>query len=134
MIDRSQSVPPLPRLTVWYNTRCPVCDAGITWQKKRLVEAVKAGTIAFRDINDEPEALTSFQASIDDVRRRLHGLDQNGVLHVGTDCAVEIWRRTPGHSLLAAIVGVPVIRSIAGFGYNRFADILFAWNRSKGRW
>ncbi|TGR81845.1 thiol-disulfide oxidoreductase, partial [Mesorhizobium sp. M2D.F.Ca.ET.223.01.1.1] len=23
-------------LTVWYNTRCPVCDAGITRQKRRL--------------------------------------------------------------------------------------------------
>ena len=29
---------PSPRLTVWYNTRCPVCDAGIdrhvrSWEK-----------------------------------------------------------------------------------------------------
>ncbi|RUU70522.1 thiol-disulfide oxidoreductase, partial [Mesorhizobium sp. M7A.T.Ca.TU.009.01.1.2] len=26
-------------LTVWYNTRCPVCDAGISRQKRRLIEA-----------------------------------------------------------------------------------------------
>ncbi|TIL66677.1 MAG: thiol-disulfide oxidoreductase, partial [Mesorhizobium sp.] len=29
-------------LTIWYNTRCPVCDAGIVRQKRRLVEAIKA--------------------------------------------------------------------------------------------
>ena len=43
---------PKPELTVWYNTRCPVCDAGIIWQKRRLIEAVKAGRI-------EPEAVTA---------------------------------------------------------------------------
>jgi hypothetical protein len=40
-----------PRLTVWYNTRCPVCDAGIDRQRNKLLAAVQAGTIAFRDIN-----------------------------------------------------------------------------------
>jgi hypothetical protein len=27
---------PQPRLTVWYNTRCPVCDAGIDRQRNML--------------------------------------------------------------------------------------------------
>ena len=43
-------------LTVWYNTRCPVCDAGIRRQKSRLLDAVKAGRIEFLDINLEPES------------------------------------------------------------------------------
>jgi predicted DCC family thiol-disulfide oxidoreductase YuxK len=29
---------------------------------------------------------------------------------------------------------MPVIRPVAGFGYDRFADLLYAWNRWKGRW
>lgn len=28
------------RLVVWYNTRCPVCDAGIDWQRNKLLAAV----------------------------------------------------------------------------------------------
>ena len=67
-----------PLLTVWYNTRCPVCDAGIVRQQRRLIEAVKAGRIAFRDINFEPDALAAFGASLEDVRRRLHATDAGG--------------------------------------------------------
>jgi predicted DCC family thiol-disulfide oxidoreductase YuxK len=31
-------------------------------------------------------------------------------------------------------VEVPGIRQIVGFGYDRFADLLYAWNRWKRRW
>ena len=63
------------RLVVWYNTKCPVCDGGINWQRNRLVRAARAGAIEFRDINLEPTALASFGAGIEDVRRRLHAVD-----------------------------------------------------------
>ena len=74
-------------LTVWYNTRCPVCDAGIRHQKKRLIEAVKAGRIEFRDINLAPDALARFGASLEEIRRRLHATDAQGQLLVGADVA-----------------------------------------------
>jgi predicted DCC family thiol-disulfide oxidoreductase YuxK len=123
-----------PDLTVWYNTKCPVCDAGIAWEKNRLARAVRTGVIAFRDINLEPEALARFGASLDDVRRRLHAVDAAGRLHVGADCAIEIWRRTPGYAWLGHLLALPVIRPIARVAYDRFADWLFAWNKSRGRW
>lgn len=123
-----------PKLTVWYNTKCPVCDGGIRWQRNRLVRAAQAGAIEFRDINLEPEALARFGAGLEDVRRRLHGLDADGWLHVGADCAIEIWLRTPGDTWLGRVLGLPVLRQIVRFGYDRFADILYARNRSRGRW
>ena len=122
------------QLTVWYNTKCPVCDAGIDWQKNRLVRAARAGVIAFRDINLEPEALARFGAGVEDVRRRLHAVDAAGKLHVGADCAIAIWRLSPGEAWLGRLLGLPVIRQIAGFAYDRFADLLYAWNRRKGHW
>ena len=79
-------------LTVWYNTRCPVCDAGIRHQKKRLIGAVKAGRIEFRDINLEPDALARFGASLEEIRRRLHATDAQGQLLVGADVAIAVWR------------------------------------------
>ncbi|ESY03955.1 DCC1-like thiol-disulfide oxidoreductase family protein [Mesorhizobium sp. C386A] len=123
-----------PALTVWYNTRCPVCDGGITRQKRRLIEAIKAGHIAFRDINLEPAALAGHGASLDDVRRRLHATDGEGRLLVGADVAVAVWRATPGEGWLAALFGNPVALPLTRLAYDRFADLLYAWNRRKGRW
>ena len=84
------------QLTVYYNTKCPVCNAGIDWQRSRLVQAARAGIIEFRDINLEPDALSRFGAGLEDVRRRLHAVDADGCLYVGADCAIAVWRLTPG--------------------------------------
>jgi predicted DCC family thiol-disulfide oxidoreductase YuxK len=124
----------LPQLTVWYNTRCPVCDAGINRQRNKLLALVKAGAIAFRDINVEPDALAKYGASIEDVRRRLHATDEAGHLIVGADVAIAIWRLTPGERWIAALLGNPITRPITRFAYDRFADGLYAWNRRKGHW
>jgi len=122
------------QLTVWYNTKCPVCNGGIDWQRNRLVQAARAGVIEFHDINLEPDALSRFGAGLEDVRRRLHAVDAGGRLHVGADCAIAVWRLTPGDAWLARLVGLPVIRPIARVAYDRFADLLYAWNRRKGHW
>ena len=121
-------------LVVWYNTRCPVCDAGINRQRNKLLAAVQAGTIEFRDINLQPEALAGYGASLADVRRRLHATDDAGRLLVGADVAIAVWRLTPGEGWLAALLGNPVVRPLTRFAYDRFADLLYAWNRRKGRW
>jgi len=121
-------------LVVWYNTRCPVCDAGINRQSNKLLAAVRAGTIEFRDINLEPEALAGYGASLADVRRRLHATDGAGRLLVGADVAIAVWRLTPGEGWLAALFGNPVLRPLTRLFYDRFADLLYAWNRRKGRW
>jgi predicted DCC family thiol-disulfide oxidoreductase YuxK len=123
-----------PVLTVWYNTRCPVCDAGIDWQRNKLVAAVRAGKISFKDINQEPEALAAHGASLDDIRRRLHATDESGRLIVGADVMIAVWRATAGEGLLASVFGNPVMLPITRFAYDRFADLLFAWNKWKGHW
>jgi predicted DCC family thiol-disulfide oxidoreductase YuxK len=122
------------RLIVWYNTRCPVCDAGIGRQRNKLLDAVRAGDISFRDINEQPDALATHGASLDDVRRRLHATDETGRLIVGADVAVAIWRVTSGEAWLARLLGNPVVLPLTRFVYDRFADGLFAWNRRKGHW
>lgn len=122
-----------PELTIWYNTKCPVCNRGIERQNRRLMRSVRSGAIAFRDINLEPDALVRFGAGIEDVRRRLHGVDSEDRLYVGADCAIEIWRRTPGDFWLG-VLALPVLRQMTRFGYDRFADLLYAWNRRKRHW
>ena len=125
---------PLAPLTVWYNTKCPVCDAGIHWQKNRLVRAARSGAILFRDINAEPAALSRYGASLDDIRRRLHAVTAGGELLIGADCAIAMWQRTPGMGWLARLGNAPLVHSLAVRAYDGFADWLYAWNRRKGRW
>ena len=122
------------KLTVWYNTKCPVCNGGIEWQNNRLVRAARAGAIEFRNINLEPEILSRYGAGVEDVRRRLHGLDAEGRLFIGADCAIEIWLRTPGDTWLGRVAGLPVVRQVARLGYNAFAAFLYAWNRYRRHW
>jgi len=125
---------PASQLTVWYNTRCPVCDAGIDRQRNKLLAAVQAGAIEFRDINLEPDALAAHGASLEDIRRRLHATDAAGHLLVGADVAIAVWRVTPDERWLATLFGNPLTRPLTRFVYDRFADGLYAWNRRKGRW
>ncbi|MEY9357887.1 putative DCC family thiol-disulfide oxidoreductase YuxK [Bradyrhizobium yuanmingense] len=123
-----------PHLTVYYNTRCPLCDAGIDWHRNKLLALVCAGTVEFRDVNEQPDALAHFGGSLDDIRRRLHATDEAGWLIVGTDVAIALWRLTPGQGWLAALSGNRVAVPVTRFAYDRFADLLFAWNRWSGRW
>jgi predicted DCC family thiol-disulfide oxidoreductase YuxK len=125
---------PASHLTVWYNTRCPVCDAGIDWQRNKLVAAVRAGSIAFKDINEQPDALAQYGATLDDIRRRLHATDEAGRLIVGADVAVAIWRLTSGEAWLATLLGNRAMLPLTRFVYDRFADLLFAWNKRNNRW
>jgi predicted DCC family thiol-disulfide oxidoreductase YuxK len=122
------------KLTVWYNTKCPVCNAGIDWQRNRLVRAARSGALDFRDINLDLDALAGFGVNVNDVRRRLHAVDSDNRLYVGIDCAIAIWLRTPGDVWLGRLLGLPVVRLVAGVVYNRFADLLYAWNRWMGHW
>jgi predicted DCC family thiol-disulfide oxidoreductase YuxK len=123
-----------PPLTVWMNSKCPVCDAGIARQRRLLRDAVEAGRIVFCDINFSPDALKSFGVAIDDVRRRLHAVDGDGRLLVGADVAVAVWRETPGEEWLATLLGAPGMISVTRFCYDRFADLLFSWNKRCKRW
>ena len=122
------------RLVVWYNTRCPVCDAGIDRQRNKLIALVESGAVEFRDINLEPQALASHGASLEDVRRRLHATDGGGRVIVGADVLLALWHCTPGERWLAALLGNSVARPVTRFAYDRFADALYAWNRRKRRW
>jgi predicted DCC family thiol-disulfide oxidoreductase YuxK len=58
------------RLVVWYNMGCPACSRRAA--RNKLIAAVRADHIMFKDVDEEPDALAPYGASLDDVRRRLH--------------------------------------------------------------
>jgi predicted DCC family thiol-disulfide oxidoreductase YuxK len=120
-------------LTVYYNTKCPVCDAGISSQRGRLLDLVRRGVVEFREINLEPEALVAFGVSAEDVRKWLHAVDE-GRLISRADVAIALWRLTPGQGWLALLLGNPVSLPMTRLGYNLLAEVLYRWNKRRGHW
>ncbi len=123
---------PGPQLTVWYNTSCPVCDAGIDWQRNRLLAAVRAGTVEFKDINEAARRAGALMAPASTTSGGgCTRPTKQGALIVGADVAIALWRLTPGEGWLAALLGNRVTLPVTRFVYDRFADLLFAWNKRR---
>jgi predicted DCC family thiol-disulfide oxidoreductase YuxK len=121
---------------LYYNSACPVCRTGIEQQRAKMDDALPDGsdTIQWCDIAATPDAAQEIDKSVDQIRHSLHMVDEQGRLLVGADVAIAVWNMTPGRRWLGRLVGLPGIRQIARWGYNRFADRLFAWNKRHGRW
>ena len=121
---------------LYYNSACPVCRTGIEQQRAKMDASVDGGSdvIAWCDIEATPEAAQEIDRSVDQIRHSLHMVDESGRLLVGADVAIAVWSMTPGRRWLGWLVGLPGIRQLARWGYNRFADRLFAWNKRQGRW
>jgi predicted DCC family thiol-disulfide oxidoreductase YuxK len=117
---------------VYYNSACPVCDAGIRYQRARLGD--QADDVDWIDVHARNEAAAEAGADLEVVRERLHVVDDRGEVHVGSEAFAELWSRTPGQRWLAWLVRVPVARSLARWLYNGFARLLYRWNRRKDRW
>jgi predicted DCC family thiol-disulfide oxidoreductase YuxK len=120
------------KLTVYYNSACPVCNAGISAEKRRMEAcAVDAEWI---DVHQKPEALQQIGATQEFVRERLHVMDDTGKLHVGAAAIAALWSKTAPRQRLAAFIRLPFIRVLADSSYNAFAAALYRWNRWLGRW
>ncbi|MGD1957181.1 MAG: thiol-disulfide oxidoreductase DCC family protein [Sphingomonadales bacterium] len=120
-------------LKVYYNSACPVCKAGIERERGHFEQSSARDDVEWIDIASDPDALAPLGLDIDDVRHSLH-VAQGGKLHVGADAFIALADKAPGQGWLARLFGLPVLRPLAQIAYNRFADLLFWWNKRKGRW
>lgn len=119
-----------PRTTVYYNSACPVCDAGIRSEREHLA----ACPIDWVDVHLQPGAAEELGAGLEDVRRRLHVVDAHGRTLVGIEAIAEMWSQAPGRRWLARVLRLPGVRSVAAFLYDAFAAALYRWNRRRGHW
>jgi len=122
----------MAELKVYYNSACPVCDAGIRGQRERM--AGSPVDIQWIDIHSRPEALEDIGARQEFVRERLHVLDENGQLRVGAEAFRALWAHTPSQGALARLTGLPGLNRLSRWAYNAFAALLYAWNRANRRW
>ena len=117
---------------VYYNSACPVCDAGIRCQRGKL-DACGA-SVEWIDVHADNQAAAEVGADLESVRERLHVVDAQGGLHVGADAITELMAATPRRQWAARLVRLPAVRQFARLVYNAFAALLYRWNRRRGRW
>ena len=118
---------------VYYNSACPVCNAGIKEQRRRM-EACGIKDIEWIDVHAQPEAVAEVDASLEQVRERLHVKTSEGRIDVGADAFTQLWSQTPSQRWLARLFRLPVLRQVSRWGYNGFARRLYRWNRAKKHW
>jgi len=122
----------MTKTRVYYNSACPVCNAGITHQQRKLSGC--DADVEWIDVHSNNEAVCEIGAELEFVRERLHVVDEAGTVHVGSDAFAELWNRTPGQGFLARLARAPILRTFSRLLYNVFAALLYRWNRMKGRW
>ncbi|MBP6057690.1 MAG: DUF393 domain-containing protein [Nitrosomonas sp.] len=118
---------------VYYNSACPVCNAGIKDQRQRM-EKCGVNDIEWVDVHNNPDTVSEVNNSLEQVRERLHVKDDHGELAVGIDAFICLWQQTPGQRWLATLFQWSVIRPIARLAYNGFAKLLYRWNRILKHW
>lgn len=117
-------------LKVYYNSACPVCNAGIKNQQGKMPGCA----VEWKDVHSNTRLVAEIGSDIEFVRERLHVVDQQGKLHVGWDALLTIWQHSPHEQWKAAWFGLPVIRQAGRIAYNLFAAGLYRWNRMKKHW
>lgn len=103
-------------LRVLYNGACPICAREIALYR-RLADRHGAD-IAFDDLNAVD--LTRWGLTADQARRRLHARDGAFRLE-GLAAFRALWARLPGWRWLARFTGLPGVRGLAHWGYERIA-------------
>jgi predicted DCC family thiol-disulfide oxidoreductase YuxK len=115
---------------VYYNSACPICNAGINRQKNKMPNC----QIDWKDVHTQPSIYKDVSSNLELVRERLHAIDRQGEIRVGVDAFAVIWKDSPRERWKAVLVSLPGLKQISNLIYNIFAWFLYKWNRWKGRW
>ena len=109
-------------LTVYYDGKCGLCRREIEYYKR----VAPANRFLWLDIATDPAGLADLDISQSDALRRLHARDGSGAIFVGVAAFIAIWQGLNYWRYLAMIINLPLLRPLAAFAYDRFADYRFS--------
>ena len=96
---------------VYYNSACPVCNAGIKDQRRRM-EACGVKDIEWIAVHTHPDVVSELGAPLEKVRERLHLKTPTGQIDVGADAFLDLWSQTPGQQHLANLLRLPILKQL----------------------
>lgn len=109
-------------LTVYYDGKCGLCRREIEYYKR----VAPADRFVWLDIATDPAGLADLDISQSEALRRLHARDASGTIFVGVAAFIAIWQGLNYWRYLAMIINLPLLRPLAVFVYDRFADYRFS--------
>ncbi|MDP5208473.1 DUF393 domain-containing protein [Microbulbifer sp. 2205BS26-8] len=118
------------KIRVLYNSACPVCNAGITAQKRKSTLCA----VDWEDVHLDNNRVKALNLDLEFVRERLHLVDTEGRLRVGYEAFIAIWENSPGEQWKARVSRIPGLRWCLNKAYNGFARCLYFWNRALKHW
>jgi len=118
------------KLNVYFNSACPVCNAGITSQKNKST----ACAIQWKDVHQDTRLANDLGKDISIVRKYLHVTDKNNQHHIGIDAFILLWENSPKERWKVTFFSLPLINQLSQFGYYGFANLLYAWNKLRKNW
>jgi predicted DCC family thiol-disulfide oxidoreductase YuxK len=108
-------------ITVFYDGKCGLCSKEINHYRK----IAPNGIFDWQDITEFADDLRKEDVSLSEGLKLLHAKDNSGQMHIGVDAFILIWKQLKRWSVLAVLVGLPVIRQIADMAYRTFASWRF---------
>lgn len=109
-------------IEVFFDGKCGLCSKEISYYQS----IAPVGIFIWRDIANDPAPLQKHGITQANALRHLHVLDIDDQWHIGAAAFIIIWKHLSYWRLLAAVVGLPIIRHIASALYNKFAEYRFA--------
>ena len=117
-----------PTTTVYYNSACPVCEAGICYQRAQM----QGRAVEFVDVHTQPGVAEQLGIDLEFLRERLHVRDAEGHMQTGERAFAALMAQTPSQRWLARLTRP--LRLLTGPLYNVVARLLYRWNRRRGNW
>lgn len=108
-------------VTVFYDGKCGLCSKEINHYRK----IAPSDIFNWQDITESADELNKEGISLSEGLRLLHAKDEEGLVHVGVDAFILIWKQLRRWRVLAFLVGLPIIRQIANAAYRTFANWRF---------
>lgn len=108
-------------ITVFYDGKCSLCAKEINHYRK----IAPVGIFNWQDITTSADERKKAGISLSEGLKLLHAKDEEGLMHVGVDAFILIWRQLKRWRFLAFFVGLPIIRQVATIFYHSFANWRF---------
>lgn len=108
----------LGKSKIFFDGNCVVCDIEIAHYKR-----IAPSEFELVDISDSKFSAAEFGFEAAAVNRHLHVMDPKGKVHIGVDAFSHIWSRIPRYSFAKKMVELPIVRPLAGVGYEIFVRV-----------